>query len=129
MWSLERRRKECIELPDIPLRIEVSEINQDSVLFQIDGPLQLKVLSAETGRPGYGGRSEHGVANQLTCLPANMLHRLRVVDSSLRLFVRQVEQGFCSDAEDTLQQAIWELRALDREFVSDNAGRGMVAST
>jgi len=129
MRSLERRRKECIELPDIPLRIEVSEINPNSVRLEIDGPPQLKVLSEENGRPVSEVVRVSGLADQVTCLPANMLYRLRAVDRSLRLFARQVEAGFCDDAQDTLQQAIWELRSLDREFVSHNAGRGMAAST
>lgn len=115
MLVLSRRQNDKVVFPRLGVTVEILRINGRSVRVGIDAPPEVSVLRHEIVQ-----QEGHKIA---ASLPTDKLsHRLRnqlhSANLALQLSRKQLERGLIEPAEATLEKALREFEAIDREIAS-----------
>ncbi|MFI4876772.1 MAG: response regulator [Blastopirellula sp. JB062] len=113
MLVLSRRAKEKIVFPNLAITVELLQIRGKMVKIGIDAPKEVSILRPDACREGELEALQRNVSPLLNS--HQLRNRLNTLNLGLHLCGKQIEAGMESEASDTLQRLLAELKELDAE--------------
>lgn len=116
MLVLSRRASDKICFPNLGISVEVLRINGNTVRLGIDAPDDVKVLRHELLNCWESEIGSTQTAGKWGELSHDLRNRLNTASLALHLMQKQIEAGLVNEAESTMQKALREFQALDKEL-------------
>jgi len=122
MLVLSRRPSEEIVFPKLGISLEVLRVSGNTVRIGVQAPREIEIARGEIAESFTARDAQHVPEPQVPSSERQLSHRqrnhLNTANLALHLLKRQLECGMGAQAESTLETALQEFGALEREFVA-----------